>query len=384
MKLAYGCVATVFCVVPTLCMTVVVQEFISVLDKNNTPHSHRTTCTSPRNETNSTHGTESSSVATASLQEGVLPGSQSANASTLSTHKTALGNGRNITAVPGLFDVPLTNVEAGDRTTTWRVSATDCGKSHSRSRRVVGGRAVASIRFPWNVALFVEGGDHPYCGGVVISRSYIMTAAHCVRGKTAKMISVGFGSLIMDYERLLDSKEKHVVKVSEVKRHPLFRDIIHGDDIAMLRLTEPIRISGEMVKPICLPQGVDMTYLVGQTGVVAGWGRISYGGEHSIFLRSVNLPLVSHEECCRVFKDVITVRDEMFCAGDLNGTRDACQGDSGGPLMWQDPVSERWMVLGIVSFGVKCAEPGYYGTYTKVASYIDWICEITSGELCEP
>lgn len=354
MKFVHGFVITVLCVVPGFCMTVVVPELISVEDKNST----RT-----NSPLESTTGLQGSAVPVMQVSCN-----QSANTSTPNTNYTGPENGSNSTA--------------GNPSTTSQVSVTECGKSHPRSRRVVGGKAVTSNRYPWNVALFVEGGEYPYCGGAALSGIYIMTAAHCVRGKTAEMLSVGFGSLVMDYERLLDSKEKHVVNVAEIKRHPLFKDIIHGDDIAMLRLSEPLRTSGEVISPICLPQGIDMRNLVGQVGVVAGWGRIAYGGEHTFFLRSVDLPLVSHDECCRVFKDVITVREEIFCAGVLNGTKDACQGDSGGPLMWQNPATERWMVIGIVSFGVKCAEPGYYGTYTKVTSYISWICEATSGELC--
>uniref|UniRef100_A0A6B0V2W0 Putative trypsin n=1 Tax=Ixodes ricinus TaxID=34613 RepID=A0A6B0V2W0_IXORI len=58
------------------------------------------------------------------------------------------------------------------------------------------------------------------------------------------------------------------------------------------------------------------------------------------------------------------------------------QGDSGGPLMWYSSVFERWYVIGVVSFGVKCAEKGYYGTYTWVEKYLGWICKITDGLVC--
>jgi len=51
------------------------------------------------------------------------------------------------------------------------------------------------------------------------------------------------------------------------------------------------------------------------------------------------------------------------CAGYEQGGVDTCQGDSGGPFV------ESGELIGITSFGEGCARPGYYGVYTRVASY---------------
>ena len=52
----------------------------------------------------------------------------------------------------------------------------------------------------------------------------------------------------------------------------------------------------------------------------------------------------------------------MICAGVTGGGKDACQGDSGGPLVVGDKL------VGIVSWGVGCAEARYPGVYSNVAT----------------
>ena len=47
------------------------------------------------------------------------------------------------------------------------------------------------------------------------------------------------------------------------------------------------------------------------------------------------------------------------------------QGDSGGPL--QLLFNNHWIQIGIVSFGNKCADPGYPGVYTRVTEFLEWI-----------
>lgn len=67
----------------------------------------------------------------------------------------------------------------------------------------------------------------------------------------------------------------------------------------------------------------------------------------------------------------LTVTKNMICAGILDvGGKDACQGDSGGPLYFQD------IIVGVVSWGHRCANDTFPGVSAAVSPYTDWIVSI--------
>jgi len=88
--------------------------------------------------------------------------------------------------------------------------------------------------------------------------------------------------------------------------------------------------------------------------------------------------VISEEECkskLARFRN-IKIGATKLCARDLADKVDACQGDSGGPLMTKriaSDGSERWFLVGVVSFGYKCAVPGFPGVYTRVTEYEEWV-----------
>uniref|UniRef100_A0A7S4F5A0 Peptidase S1 domain-containing protein n=1 Tax=Chrysotila carterae TaxID=13221 RepID=A0A7S4F5A0_CHRCT len=61
----------------------------------------------------------------------------------------------------------------------------------------------------------------------------------------------------------------------------------------------------------------------------------------------------------------------MLCAAKPG--IDACTGDSGGPLFLYPNGNGVPVQIGITSWGVACAEAGWPGVYTRVASYASWI-----------
>jgi len=144
-----------------------------------------------------------------------------------------------------------------------------------------------------------------------------------------------------------------------------------SNDIALVRVNNPLYIPGEtVVTPIRLPLQFHESHH-GRLSTVSGWGVTSDGG--SIlprFLRFVEVPVVNDTECRTAYGD--SLRDSMICAGYKDGGKDACNGDSGGPMVCEDEEGEAYL-CGIVSWGIGCARPYYYGVYTQVSHYANWI-----------
>jgi secreted trypsin-like serine protease len=108
-------------------------------------------------------------------------------------------------------------------------------------------------------------------------------------------------------------------------------------------------------------------------GIVAGWGSLEENGSISYTLQQIELTILSNKNqfCVKQISYKIT----QFCAGYIQGGKDACQGDSGGPLMIYNRSTRTWHIAGIISYGYGCARTDYPGVYTRVSMFVDWINE---------
>jgi secreted trypsin-like serine protease len=241
---------------------------------------------------------------------------------------------------------------------------------------VVGGSAVPDGKYPFMVSLQADTGkakphkEH-FCGGSLIDRNSVLTAAHCVDFISAVTTpaTLGYRDVrIVVGGTVLNSKQgqgRRIDRLTDISIHPLYNGRTSSKyDAAVIKLGKPVSRH-----PIMLARsGSNRLERAGQTATIAGWGNTKAqtanghgGSKFPDRMQKASPPLVSDTGCERAYKGDFTA-SLMVCAGKKGV--DTCQGDSGGP-MWATTKAGRRQI-GITSFGYGCATARYPGVYTEV------------------
>ena len=236
--------------------------------------------------------------------------------------------------------------------------------------KIVGGEEANPDDFMWMAAIVKaqpkSGQPKPFCGGSLITRRHILTAAHCLEGLAPRDVLVRLGSY--DFDDSTASSLSADFAIDQFRVPAQYSKKSHAADIAIMRLKTPLS-ANDNYKTVCMAQ--PRRSYVGALGTVIG-----YGSQSQTFriaapkLRQVTVPIWENRKCSTMYKRNLT--DSFLCAGYEQGGQDACQGDSGGPLMVEGP-EQRMMLVGVVSHGIGCGAPGYPGVYTRVTTFMDWI-----------
>lgn len=248
--------------------------------------------------------------------------------------------------------------------------AAQCGQRNLLydTERIVGGSDAGPLEFPWQVSIQVFSSHR--CGGVIIDRYWIATAAHCMK------YSPFFYKVYVGKDHLFRKElAERYYYVSTIIKHPYYDEETVDYDIALLRLDTPMDfLLDDYLSPICLPNALDD--FTGQTCVITGWGYPRIDGSTTDVLQKTSLPVWDDDDCREAYKDVNNVTERMICAGYVEGGRGPCKGDSGGPLQClRDDGS--WVLAGLTSWGISCAAPRRPGVFTRVAAVLDFIYLVT-------
>ncbi|KAL4085055.1 hypothetical protein QTP88_027893 [Uroleucon formosanum] len=113
---------------------------------------------------------------------------------------------------------------------------------------IVGGEEARENEFNWMV--LIKKINCKFCGGTLITKKHVLTAANSVLNFTSEDLTVTIG----EYDRTVDTSRKSVHNVDQIYLHPNYVDGTKDNDIAILELREPVSTDNSWVGFGCLPK----------------------------------------------------------------------------------------------------------------------------------
>ncbi|VVC92170.1 unnamed protein product [Leptidea sinapis] len=242
---------------------------------------------------------------------------------------------------------------------------------------IIGGEEAANGEFPHMAALgYDKGNGYEFlCGGSLVSKHYIITAAHCI--ETLDDVKPTIARLgVLNITSTTFNTETDV-KIADWLFPSNYTRKYKYHDIAILRLKTPVTFTQD-VSPICLyTKNTEPTTPL----TVTGWGRISkINNKVSDVLLKANVSMMPHSKCSETYVKSRRlpqgiVQDQQLCVGDSQQQHDTCTGDSGGPLQGMTDHDGFYRLVGVTSFGRGCASKDP-AIYTRIYHYLDWIVSV--------
>uniref|UniRef100_A0A0A1X0Q3 Serine protease 48 n=1 Tax=Zeugodacus cucurbitae TaxID=28588 RepID=A0A0A1X0Q3_ZEUCU len=223
------------------------------------------------------------------------------------------------------------------------------------SGRILGGEDVASGQFTFVASVRLDGAH--VCGGSIIGKRQILTAAHCVVDDNNKVVasnrvSVRVGSI----NQFAGGK---IIYADSIAVQPAYT-YIHND-VAVIQLNSDV-VVGSKISIIPLATSADQLPAVGTKLSVAGWGEQTSGAA-PYKLQSVAFSVASEEDCKKGFPET---DETTFCLAH-NLKEGSCLGDAGNGVVYNNRL------VGVASFVVGACGSRYAEVFVNVSHFATWI-----------
>lgn len=193
------------------------------------------------------------------------------------------------------------------------------------------------------------------CYGSLLSKRFVLTAAHCTTNGKTGTFKVRVGSNSLENGGLL-------VDVLEVNQHMLYDPVNFNHDFSVLLLDN----YSEVNLPIGFVELPNKELPPSDVIQVSGWNTDD--SNDKIITNSPKM--INVEQCIEIHQDVYSVSNQMICAKLPSAEFSVCQSDSGSGLISENTI------YGVFSYSYKCNNPEFPGIYGRVFGVKSWIEEI--------
>ncbi|XP_045530388.1 phenoloxidase-activating factor 2-like isoform X2 [Pieris brassicae] len=237
--------------------------------------------------------------------------------------------------------------------------------------------------YPFVVAVLLRGDSDVWSskyyvgGGALIHHRVVLTTAHFIEKLQAEQLKCRAGEYdVQTVKEQYPHQERNVNKV--IIHENYYRTSLYND-IALLFLDTEFTAAAN-IGIACLASvfpSVEDCYSM-------GWGRdvpIERRGNFVKVLKKVPLPLVSAKECQNMLRTnsrlgpFFELHNSLTCAGGLSMV-DTCTGDGGSPLVCAvktTGIEKRYVVTGLVAYGLGCGKEGIPGVYVNIPHLFSWV-----------
>merc|ERR1711892_823459 len=239
-----------------------------------------------------------------------------------------------------------------------KVNSCGCAKPMSTDR-IVGGKEVSTgKKYPYQI--WVQGLGA--CGGSIINKKYILSAAHCFGKPGQTDIKVTDNNYVMLGTNDMMGIDGQFLMIEKIIMHPNYNEDM-ANDLAIIKLTTEIQFS-DKVRPVCLATDKAKDY-TGQMAVVAGWGTTAAYNPGQKVPESP-AQYVLKETAVKVQKN----------------SEENCQIATGSDITVVE--GGKFVQIGVVNYAAGCGAntPDGMGVYARITNFVDWIQKITADGDC--
>lgn len=241
------------------------------------------------------------------------------------------------------------------------------------AQAIINGQAAATTQGSYDFAVALvhsaakNNKDGAFCGGTMISKRHVVTAAHCVANFDRTLIRpAGFVKVVAG-DTNLDSKKVVTANIATITVHPGYDQTIKHD---LAIITTDRDLPGTPARLATKTTRLTSTNIV-------GFGAIAQIGKETIQaneLQMANVTMIANDVCSGAWAGLAGF-DSQLCAQGTDGIADTCVGDSGSALYMQD--KDGVVLAGVASFGAPQCGSGVPSVYGSVVAHAKWIADNT-------